>query len=122
MPRYWNGEKVQDFRWINGFGRVIHYYDNNADDEDEKMRFMYYLVEGELEDSMPSGFARILEPFHSFVGGLQDMVYTLNEPGIKWTGDGDIKYSGIYGDGQRWKYEKPDDEYDGEKDFRDFSF
>jgi len=56
---------------MTGFGRVIQYYK-----EDAENLFPYYIVEGQLYEGMPRGFVRIIEPSHSYIGYLKDMIYT----------------------------------------------
>ena len=68
--------------------------------------FPYYIFEGQMEESMPKGFVRLIEPQHEFIGTLKNMVYTMDKGGIYIT-DNRPTYTGIWSHEKRWKYDKP---------------
>ena len=66
---------------------------------------------------MPSGFVRLIEPNHSYLGYLKDMVYTQPNRGIYFKHSTPV-YTGIWGEGQRWKYDQPSSKLMSNNEFR----
>ena len=82
---------------MNGFGRVIHYYDATGAGKQPSTAFQIW--EGRLRDGKPHGFSRFVSATsdYAFLGYLRNWFTTLNGTGLFFKEE-QLAHSGVYGD------------------------
>jgi len=82
---------------LNGFARVIHYFDK--ENEGKQPTTAFQIWEGEVKDGKPYGFSRFISATsdYSFVGYMRNWFTTLNGTGLFFK-ESQLLHSGIYDD------------------------
>ena len=70
--------------------------------------YVYYVWEGQLKEGLPSGFARYINPTHSFIGYLDNLGYTKQGTGLYFKGP-ELQTSAFFPEGLRYRRKEPEE-------------
>lgn len=99
---------------MNGIGRVTFYREKNGDGSEPE--YAYYIWEGQVENGIPKGFVRYIQPTRSFVGYLENLGYTQKGTGLYFENQ-ELQPSGMFAEGARYRRVGPEEE----KTFKEFA-
>lgn len=92
---------------MNGIGRVMFYRDKKGDGTDPE--YLYYIWEGQIENGLPKGFIRYIQPKRSFIGYLKNLGQTMQGTALYYETE-QLKWASFYSDDVRFRRTKPESE------------